>query len=305
MKRILIFVLVVLMAFSISSCGKETAEKYCYNCGKGITKEYAYCPDCGTLVKNIGETTEESTAVTTTEAPTTTEKTTEPETTTATTVATTSTATKPAHSHAYSKKVTPATCTEKGFTTYTCACGKSYKDNYTEPSHNYKNNVCTRCDAVDRSYAYGILAECVKENGKKENDNIYYLPFAPKTTTSKFRIYYDAESDQLYTIFYSYDDDGEVETTFKLYLTLEGEFDYEYNFIDSFKMTGTVDGSTFKKGDPLKYDYYDGEEKNKDIAIKLASTGTAVTLEFLDMTSDLFELGLELKDFGFTAYVLQ
>ena len=44
------------------------------------------------------------------------------------------------------------------------------------------------------------------------------------------------------------------------------------------------------------------EDKNKEIATKLASTATSITLEFLDMTSELFKLGLELKDFGFTAY---
>ncbi len=289
MKRISAFLLVILTVLSMASCGKEKAEKYCYNCGEGILKKDSYCSACGTLVKNIGEPeTEVSTTETVTE-------------TTTVTVVTTEAVTE--HKHSYSAKVTPATCTKKGFTVYTCSCGESYKDNYTEPSHNYRNYVCTRCDAVDRSYAYGLLAECVKKNGKKEDGNIYYLPFAPETSPSKkFRIYYNSGSDQLYTVFYSYDDDGEIETTFKFYLTLEGGYDYEYIFVDAFKMTGSVDGAVFKKGDPLEYDSFEGEDKNKEIAAKLASTATSITLEFLDMTSDLFKLGLELKDFGFTAY---
>lgn len=289
MKRVSAFLLAILAVLTMASCGKEKAEKYCYNCGEGILKKDSYCSACGTLVKNIGEPeTEVSTTETVTE-------------TTTVTVVTTEAVTE--HKHSYSAKVTPATCSKKGFTVYTCSCGESYKDNYTEPSHNYINYVCTRCDAVDRSYAYGLIAECVKKNGKKEDGNTYYLPFAPETTPSKkFRIYYNSENDQLYTVFYSYDDDGEIESTFKFYLTLEGEYDYEYIFTDTFKMTGAVDGAVFKKGDPLEYDSFEGEDKNKEIAAKLASTATSITLEFLDMTSDLFKLGLELKDFGFTAY---
>ena len=35
------------------------------------------------------------------------------------------------HSHRYSSIVTTPTCTEQGYTTYTCACGDSYVDDYT------------------------------------------------------------------------------------------------------------------------------------------------------------------------------
>lgn len=35
------------------------------------------------------------------------------------------------HKHTYSKKTTQPTCTEQGFTTYTCSCGDSYKNDFT------------------------------------------------------------------------------------------------------------------------------------------------------------------------------
>ena len=35
------------------------------------------------------------------------------------------------HTHSYSSIVTPPTCTEKGYTTYTCECGDTYLDNET------------------------------------------------------------------------------------------------------------------------------------------------------------------------------
>ena len=57
------------------------------------------------------------------------------------------------HTHDYTAVVTAPTCTEKGYTTYTCACGDSYVDNYTNSlGHTYKDGVCTRCGAEDSGY---------------------------------------------------------------------------------------------------------------------------------------------------------
>ena len=55
--------------------------------------------------------------------------------------------------HSYTSKVTAPTCTEEGYTTYTCACGEIYKDNYkdalkhTGGTANCKESaICTRCN---------------------------------------------------------------------------------------------------------------------------------------------------------------
>ena len=53
---------------------------------------------------------------------------------------------KPAHTHSYTETVTPPTCKDKGYTTYTCSCGDSYVDNYTEP--NPDNHVDAKNDKV-------------------------------------------------------------------------------------------------------------------------------------------------------------
>lgn len=51
--------------------------------------------------------------------------------------------------HEYTSEVTEPTCTEKGYTTYTCACGYSYKDNYVNPlchdeiKHSAQAPTCT------------------------------------------------------------------------------------------------------------------------------------------------------------------
>ena len=47
------------------------------------------------------------------------------------------------HIHQYDAVVTDPTCTEQGYTTYTCACGDSYVSDYTEPTgHNFVDGEC-------------------------------------------------------------------------------------------------------------------------------------------------------------------
>ena len=54
------------------------------------------------------------------------------------------------HTHSYTAAVTAPTCTEQGYTTYTCSCGDSYKSDYKDAlGHDYKNGTCTRCGAKD------------------------------------------------------------------------------------------------------------------------------------------------------------
>ncbi len=51
-------------------------------------------------------------------------------------------ATQPPHVHAYQTAVKKPTCTEGGYTTYTCGCGDSYQGNYTNPTgHSYVDTV--------------------------------------------------------------------------------------------------------------------------------------------------------------------
>ena len=55
--------------------------------------------------------------------------------------------------HCYDAVVTAPTCTEEGYTTYTCCkCGDSYKDNYTDAlDHTYVDGKCA-CGAEDPNY---------------------------------------------------------------------------------------------------------------------------------------------------------
>lgn len=51
--------------------------------------------------------------------------------------------------HSYVTSVTPPTCTEQGYTTYTCECGDSYVSDYVDAAHLYVDGICSVCYAVE------------------------------------------------------------------------------------------------------------------------------------------------------------
>ena len=57
------------------------------------------------------------------------------------------------HTHTYTEEVTPPTCTEQGYTTFTCECGDSYQGKF-EPAkkHKFQEGVCTVCGDEDPDY---------------------------------------------------------------------------------------------------------------------------------------------------------
>ncbi len=75
------------------------------------------------------------------------------------------TSSKNSHTHKYTSKVTAATCTEKGYTTYTCACGDSYKGNETPAGHNFSGYVCRVCGAANKEASLSFLDGIIEQNG--------------------------------------------------------------------------------------------------------------------------------------------
>ena len=51
------------------------------------------------------------------------------------------------HVHNYEEDVTDPTCTEKGYTTYTCSCNESYVDNYVDALGHADSDANYKCDA--------------------------------------------------------------------------------------------------------------------------------------------------------------
>ena len=60
---------------------------------------------------------------------------------------------EPEHQHEYTTVVTDPTCTEGGYTTYTCACGDSYvADETPAAGHNFVDGFCGICGEADPDY---------------------------------------------------------------------------------------------------------------------------------------------------------
>lgn len=86
------------------------------------------------------------------------------------------------HTHSYSSAVTAPTCTEQGYTIYTCACGDSYADDYVPATgeHVYSDDQDAVCDTCG-----GALR----------------LPTAPEGVdyTPMYRLYNPNSGEHLYT----------------------------------------------------------------------------------------------------------
>lgn len=67
----------------------------------------------------------------------------------------------PAKGHTYSKETTDPTCTEQGYTVYTCAiCGHSYKSDYTPAvGHSYSSKA-TAPTCIDKGYTTHTCSKC-------------------------------------------------------------------------------------------------------------------------------------------------
>ena len=78
------------------------------------------------------------------------------------------------HTHSYSSRVTPPTCTSRGYTTYVCSCGHSYDGNYiSAKGHTYDDSNDADCNVCgfDRTVKNGWIQEGAKwayyKNGVK------------------------------------------------------------------------------------------------------------------------------------------
>ena len=112
--------------------------------------------------------------------------------------------------HDYKTEITAPTCTEDGYTTYTCACGDTYKGDTVPAKHSYDaNGVCSACGdktavtpEVGKGYIFGMY------QGKL--DKVYYLKggmngyYMDTTTNPAEAIYVYIEETEGGYYFYTY-----------------------------------------------------------------------------------------------------
>ena len=89
-----------------------------------------------------------------------------------------------AKGHSYKAVVTEPTCTEGGYTTYTCsACGDSYVDDQVDAlGHSYEDNVCTGCGET------AIDAPVIKASNKASTGKIS-LTWEAVEGAEKYEVY--------------------------------------------------------------------------------------------------------------------
>lgn len=74
------------------------------------------------------------------------------------------------HTHEYTSVITAPTCTEQGYTTYTCECGDTYKDDYVnELGHDFTNYTSDNNATYDSD---GTKTATCDRNGCEEKDTI-------------------------------------------------------------------------------------------------------------------------------------
>ncbi len=82
--------------------------------------------------------------------------------------------------HNYSAVVIAPTCIEQGYTTYTCTCGDSYRGDYISAKHNYVDNVCTECGDLEDLIYYDEQGLAYVFN----SDKTYYIVYGIGTCTN-------------------------------------------------------------------------------------------------------------------------
>ncbi len=91
-----------------------------------------------------------------------------------------------AHTHSYTSIVTAPTCTEKGYTTYTCTCGDSYTDNEIDAKgHDYDNATCTAPVTCSCGATSGAALSHAYSQGKCTRCNAADPDYVQQSTTSK------------------------------------------------------------------------------------------------------------------------
>lgn len=202
------------------------------------------------------------------------------------------------HTHKYSKKITKPTCTKKGYTTYTCFCGMSYKSDYKNPAHQYQNYQCTDCGEVDKKHTYEYLKLWLLKNGTVDGSFVNIYQFFGDTM---YGLSYNANDSTLYI------SEAYLNTYDDAVITMIHLDDYSYfasigdNIYDDY-IIGELDPKRLTANSPLVYEeyndtYYEHLGFVEDTRISVCD----ILYWFETFLSDE-NVGITIADLGFVAY---
>jgi|GEM_PF-1173755 len=329
MKKILATALSIIMVFSLCSCeNNDEVETYCNNCGQCISNNVDFCEHCGVEINNNtntgnntssenshAENEEDFSADTGTPTDTTipsnssipsdssipSSSSAQPNSSSQPNSSLSSNSSKPSntsesstptHTHSYSKKITSPTCTQQGYTTYSCSCGHFYISDYTNiSSHSYSKYVCITCGAIDTSHPYEYLMEWVKSNGNYDGKNITYK------IQQRFSLSYSPEYNNLFLDCYM--TSGASSESYAM-LQLDSYF-YGFSFYGD-SIYGYINASTYTQSSSLTYVTSDCKTFTPDKLLPTAKTAVNVLIEALRNCLLTNRLPITIADLGLKSY---
>lgn len=195
--------------------------------------------------------------------------------------------------HSYSKEVTAATCSQAGYTTYTCKCGDSYVSDYVAAAHNYKNYLCTSCGQIDKSHAYDYLISYVKENGTTYGS---YTTIEYAANGGTYKLSYSASYGNL-----SVQRIYSTNNTFGMNAIYLDSYFYGTTLGD-YEIAGYLTPSTFTANSAITYTKYAGPVNLCQDVLELARVSCCDLLDWLTWYLSTYNVGITIADLGFTAY---
>lgn len=206
--------------------------------------------------------------------------------------------------HTFKETVVPPTCTEQGYTIFTCSCGLTYKDNFTERQHSFNSDyVCTRCGEVDRSHAYEYLIKQLKKHGTL-NGNTYSFDYVDGSYQAS--VVYDSQYNYAYVSIFDVGntvDSRDDDTYILIDLSGKGSDTYAAYYGDlAYTCEGVIDGAVFSSKAKLEMTSYQGSQGKKTWFNKRIQEMADWTLSFLaDFLSQCVP-AINMKDLGFLNY---
>ncbi len=200
--------------------------------------------------------------------------------------------------HSYTTTIIPATCTSQGYTTYTCTCGDTYKDNYVESSHSYQNYICTSCGTIDEENTFQYLCQWLLNNGNTYAEYVYLESLSYNQT---IKISYYPQQDNLALSYFTYDGDNSILTT--IYLWSDST---SANYIcgnDYCKIKGNIDILTYTSNFPLSYNTCSpGPYQTEYYFAEVTRERINVLLTECNMLLSINNVGISIEELGFKAY---
>lgn len=216
------------------------------------------------------------------------------------------------HKHKYTAKKTDATCSQKGYTVFTCSCGNSYTDDYVTGKHEYVNNRCKYCQRADVDGIYNNLKAWVLKNGTVNGDYVSYSKTSDTYggyATEYFSLFYWNDTEKLEFCLHSPLDET-YSHNFYIYIpkAYSGNYDYisSYYYRDSgvskYESKGYIEAAVFNDNYPLKSTSYYGTTERQNSFLEESRIGICDALKCLGQFLQKEKTGYTLSDLGFVNF---